>query len=368
MKNRVRSMLSILKKNNEQKEGDKNPTTDNIADHPIPLKDYYLFRWTLCVGFGFALIVAAFIWWSNLGLYEGCGSSLCWKTFFDIYSPSIKVATGTLALAGLIGLVYRSTQTAEQIAHANRMWGHELTQSAFSRHIEHRQMFINVLNDLEKRLGIKFSDKSELYEIWFPESKIHSFNISLNERGAGPLAAANKLESVARTTFHHYANGIFTIKSLKSQNKLIHNALEDIGIAKNSNGIFDTPGGVNESTENTVRIIYTILKSVFAITSSKEQTPKAQPIMLEIYPKAGKKLFYAETARTIKPKDNLVCIFGNITPDQQYNIDPDKPNIEIHHVSEEEIKGDPTIELRKILEINKEGLRDNTIRAENSPA
>ncbi|WP_444901680.1 hypothetical protein ACJJIG_21115 [Microbulbifer sp. SSSA007] len=356
--------IMFSRKTNTKNEGKENPTNNNFGKPPTPLKDYFYFKWAAYIGIAAAFVVTGFITKSIYGQYEFCGSSLCWKTFFDIYSPPIKIATGTLLLLGLIGLVYRSTQTTEQMIHSNKIWDHELRQTAFSRYLEHNKMFIELLNRLEKEYKIRFLNKSGLYDAWFPDSKIHNFNISLGDSDKGPIGAYKKLKEASEVALSHAENCIFEMESVNAQYSLIQRSLANLGVDANSEAInFIGLIENKEIIQKKLEITYAVLNPLLKISDNKIELKEIDPDMLKIYKRAEYEYRNACTARNIKEDDKIVIIFGSASPPQGIKFDSKNFDIEIHQVSETELKNGATKELRAKLENNKEGQRDNMISA-----
>ncbi|WP_286785112.1 MULTISPECIES: hypothetical protein [Pseudomonas] len=150
-----------------------------------PLKNWPYFRLALAIPLFSAVVIAAFIKYSDTSIGQLCGSSACWTNFIAFFKVPIAIASLAIPIAGVVVAMHRSDETAIQIKNSQRQIDEALANNKFGNYLKHRDSFINLVLAGQERLLIKESrvkiNASALYEKIYPKNSYT--NLELHSDG-----------------------------------------------------------------------------------------------------------------------------------------------------------------------------------------
>ncbi|WP_444912284.1 hypothetical protein [Microbulbifer sp. PAAF003] len=333
----------------EQTASKEAQTPESKPKKEVTLYEYKPFKYTLWLG-GALLLIFQIAIWISLKDYEICPSSKCLNNYLIYHQPIIKVATALIAIATIIGLIFRTNQTAYQMEHEHR-------KTIFSHYFEHKKMFFDALKNLEKEHGIRFKEKNSLYSLWFTKNAIDNFDISLID-SIGPLYVANRFEILRYNTRKIYRNRILSEEDLMLTQKELTIFLIILRIEYDNLPTHE----LYESFDNfkrVTRVIIDISNTIISLSDSDKTASQFSRPISDIFCKANSFIKEKRARRkdSINPlRDYLyICTFGEKNENNTYKVLGIKDygikvhlcpfkvrdkelNIELRHLFEEEVK------------------------------
>ena len=146
--------------------------------HEKTLYELSSFKWAvftpLVIGLIFVIIIAC----HDFFLVESM--TWCWTSdCFNDAVTRLKVPIAIVALifpaVALVASQHRSSQTVEQIKRTDKQIEQTQLKNSFENCVKHRELFFSYLEEQEKALGIKFTEKQFLYESIFRENDFIHF-------------------------------------------------------------------------------------------------------------------------------------------------------------------------------------------------
>ncbi|MCO1335967.1 hypothetical protein MO867_16660 [Microbulbifer sp. OS29] len=232
------------------------------------LLTYKPFIWTFWLAVVLVVIIKITILISLNG-YEDCYTSTCLNNYLNHNQPLFKVVTATIAILTIIGLIFRTNQTARQIEHEQR-------KTEFSHYFEHKKMFFDALKTLEKENGVRFKNRNSLYSHWFHESAIDNFDISLSNHADAPLNVARLFEETRLTIKKTLRQGILSEETLKQVKYSFETCFRFLSI-ETDEPLFDEIFKEQKKIENITQIIFDTLNTILSLSNNDLTINRIRP-------------------------------------------------------------------------------------------
>ncbi|WP_445357271.1 hypothetical protein ACJJIC_14680 [Microbulbifer sp. ANSA002] len=167
---------------------------------------------------------------------ESNSTGIAWVQMLTTYlTPVFNVAAGSIAMIGIVSLVFRSEQTARQLEHSNRALNHERRKSSFSIFIEHQELFNKTIDIIEEHVPFRFEFRGTLYKHMFPFNEIKNFDISIPEESL--IGNAIKIAAEIIETDHaHKKQEYFSQEELEVQYERFSDLCFQLWITHNKQG------------------------------------------------------------------------------------------------------------------------------------
>ncbi|MFT2098529.1 hypothetical protein ACMUMQ_09255 [Marinomonas sp. 2405UD66-6] len=110
-----------------------------------------------------------------------CWTSGCINDAVNRLKVPIAITAIIFPAVALIASSHRSAQTAAQIERTDKQIAVTEAKNAFENNIKHRELFFSYLEEQEKVLGVRFTEKQSLYEVIFRENDFIRFTYYADE-------------------------------------------------------------------------------------------------------------------------------------------------------------------------------------------
>lgn len=136
------------------------------------------FWWAVFTPLVIGLSIAGFIAWHDFFSVESmhaCGTSDCINNAISRLKLPIAIMALIFPAVALVASWHRSAQTVAQIERTDKQIQQTQLKNSFENCVKHRELFFSYLEEQEKVLGVKFTDKQFLYERIFCENDFIHF-------------------------------------------------------------------------------------------------------------------------------------------------------------------------------------------------